>query len=61
MSIRNIAMLLVHIITFKVQHLDYPIKIIHLNNASEFISKSFYDYCLVVRTQVEHPLAPIYT
>ena len=60
---RNIAFarLLTQIIRLKAQFLDYSIKIIRLDNAGEFTSKSFYDYCMAVGIQVEHPVAHVHT
>jgi transposase InsO family protein len=41
--------------------LDYQIKSIWLDNAGEFISQSFNDYCMSIGIKVEHPIAHVYT
>ena len=48
LSTRNAAFskLLAQIIKLRAHHPDYPIKKIRLDNAAEFTSKSFDDYCL---------------
>ena len=46
--------LLAQIIRLKSQFLDYAIKIIRLDNASEFTYQAFNDYCLSTRIIVEH-------
>ena len=60
---RNIAFtrLLTQIIKLKAQLSDHSIKIINLDNAGEFTSKSFYDYCMTVEIQVEHQAAYVHT
>ncbi|KAJ9539329.1 hypothetical protein OSB04_032062 [Centaurea solstitialis] len=40
-----------------VDHLDYPIKAIRLDNAGEFTSQIFNDYCMSIGIKVEHPVA----
>ena len=63
LSKRNIdfARLLIQVFRLKAQFPDYSIKTIRLDNASEFTSKSFHDYCMAVGIQVEHPVAHIHT
>ena len=63
LSTRNAAFarLLAQIIRLQVHFPDYPIKKIRLDNASEFISKSFDDYCISVGIEVEHSLAHVHT
>ena len=63
LSTRNIAFarLLTQIIRLKAQFPDYSIKTIRLDNAGEFTSKSFYDYCMAVGIHVEHPVAHVHT
>jgi hypothetical protein len=41
--------------------LDYQIKSIRLDNAGEFTSQSFNDYCMSIEINVEHPVAHIHT
>jgi transposase InsO family protein len=45
----------------RAQFPDYPIKKIRLDNASEFTSKAFDDYCMSIRIDVEHPVAHTHT
>ena len=63
LSTRNVAffMLLAQIIRLEAHFPDYPIKKICLDNASEFISKAFDDYCMSVGIEVEHPIAHVHT
>ena len=63
MSTINIAFerLFTQISRLKAQFLDYSIKIICLDNAYEFTSKSFYDYCMAVGIQVEPQVAHVHT
>ena len=62
-STRNVAFsrLLAHIIRLQTHFPDYPIKKICLDNAGEFISKVFDDYCMSVGIEVEHPIAHVHT
>ena len=63
LSTRNVAFarLLAQIIMLQAHFLDYPIKKIRLDNAGEFISKAFDDYCMSVGIEVEHSIAHVYT
>ena len=63
LSTRNVAFarLFALIIRLQAHFPDYPIKKIHLDNASEFISKTFDDYCMLVGIEVEHPIAHVHT
>ena len=63
LSTRNVAFanLLAQIIRLEAHFPDYPIKNIHLDNAGEFISKAFDDYCMSVGIEVEHPIAHVHT
>jgi hypothetical protein len=63
LSTRNVAFarLLAQIIRLRAQFPDYPIKKIPLDNASEFTSKAFDDYCMSIRIDVEHPIAHTHT
>jgi hypothetical protein len=63
LSTQNVAFarFLAQIIRLQEQFPDYPIKKIHLDNASEFISKAFDDYCISIGIDVEHPVAHTHT
>ena len=63
LSSRNLAFtkLLAQIIRLRAQFPDYPIKAIRLDNAGEFSSQAFDDYCLSVGIKVEHPVAYVHT
>ena len=63
LSTRNVAFvrLLAQIIKLQAHFPYYPIKKIRLDNASEFISKAFDDYCMSVGIEVEHPIAHVHT
>ena len=63
LSTRNAAFskLLAQIIKLRAHHPDYPIKKIRLDNAAEFTSKSFDDYCLANGIEVEHPVPHVHT
>ena len=60
---RNVAFsrLLAQIIRLQAHFSKYPIKKIRLDNAGEFISKSFDDYFMSVGIEVEHPIAHVHT
>jgi transposase InsO family protein len=45
----------------RAQFSNYPIKKIHLDNASEFTSKAFDDYCMSIGIDVEHLVAHTHT
>ena len=55
------ARLLAQIIKLRAHFSDYPIKMIRLDNAGEFTSKSFNDYCQSIGIVVEHPVAHVHT
>ncbi|XP_026400250.1 uncharacterized protein LOC113296134 [Papaver somniferum] len=63
LSTRNAAFakLLTQIIRLRAHHPDYPIKYIILDNAGEFTSKGFDDYCMFNGIDVEHPVPHIHT
>ena len=63
LSTRNIAFakLLTQIIRLKTQFLDHPIKTIRLDNAGEFFSQTFLDYCMSVGIYVEYLVAHTHT
>ncbi|WOH01979.1 hypothetical protein DCAR_0521366 [Daucus carota subsp. sativus] len=55
------AKLLSQIIKLRAQFPDHPIKSIRLDNAAEFTSATFNDYCMSVGISVEHPVAHVHT
>ncbi|XP_004301938.1 PREDICTED: uncharacterized protein LOC101304199 [Fragaria vesca subsp. vesca] len=63
LSTRNAAFpkLLAQIIKLRAHHPDYPIKSIRLDNAGEFTSKTFDDYCMSIGIEVEHPVPHVHT
>ena len=60
---RNLAFakLLAQIIRLKSHFPDNQIKSIRLDNATEFSSQSFNDYCLAIGIRVEHSVAHVHT
>ena len=63
LSTRNVAFakLLAQIIRLRAHHPDHPIKSIRLDNAGEFSSKAFDDYCMSIGIDVEHPVPHVHT
>jgi hypothetical protein len=63
LATRNIifARLLVQIIQLRAIFLDYQIKSIRLDNAGEFTSQSFNDYCMSIGIKVKHTVSHIQT
>jgi hypothetical protein len=63
LSTRNsaFAKILSQIIRLRAQFSDYPIKTIRLDNAGEFTSQSFNEYCMSIGIDVEHSVAHIHT
>ena len=55
------AKLLAQIIKLRAHHPDYPIKSIRLDNAGEFTSQTFDDYCMSVGINVEHHVPHVHT
>ena len=60
---RNIAFakFLAQIIKLRAHFPDYTIKRVRLDNAGEFTSHAFNDYCMSVGIIVEHPVAHVHT
>ena len=60
---RNIAFarFLAQMIKLRVKFLDYPIKAIRFDNASEFTSQTFTDYFMSVGMNIEHHVAHTHT
>jgi hypothetical protein len=63
LAIRNIVFvrLLAQIIQLRADFLDYQIKSIRLDNAREFTSQFFNDYCMSIGIKVVHPVAHVHT
>jgi hypothetical protein len=63
LSTRNIvfARLLAQIIRLRAQFFDYPIQSIRMDNAGEFTSQAFYNYCMSIGINVERHVAHIHT
>jgi hypothetical protein len=63
LSTRNgaFAKFLSQIIRLRAQFSDHPIKAIRLDNAGEFTSQSFNEYCMSIGIDVEHPVAHTHT
>ena len=55
------AKLLAQIIKLRAYHPDYLIKLIRLDNAGEFTSHTFDDYCMLVGIEVEHHVPHVHT
>lgn len=52
--------LLAHILSLKAQFPDYPIKKLRVDNAGEFTSKTFDDFCLSAGIEVKYPVAYVH-
>ena len=63
LSSRNVvfAILLAQIIRLGAQFPDHPIKTIRLDNAVEFSSQTFLDYCMSIGIDVQHPVAHVHS
>ena len=63
LSTRNVAFarLLVQIIKLRAHFSDYPIKTIILDNAGEFTSQTFNNFCMSIGINVEHSVAHVHT
>jgi len=63
LSTRNLAFarLLAQIIKLRAHFPDYAIKKIRLDNAGEFTSQAFIDYCMSIGISVEQPVAHVHT
>ena len=63
LSSRSVAFarLLAHIIRLRAQFPDHPIKTIRLDNAGEFSSQTFLDYCIYIGIDVQHPVAHVHS
>jgi hypothetical protein len=56
LSTRNhaLAMFIAHIIKLRAHHVEYAIQMIKMDNATEFSSRAFNDYCMPLGINVEH-------
>lgn len=63
LSSRNqaFARLLAQIIRLRAHFPDFPLKTIRLDNAGEFTSQAFNDYCMAMGVSVEYPVAHVHT
>ena len=63
LSTRNVAFarLLAQIIKLRAHFSDYPIKTIRLDNAGEFTSQTFNNFCMSIGINVEHSVAHVHT
>ena len=55
------ARLFAQLIRLRAYFLDYPINKIRLDNACEFTSQVFNEYCMSLGIDVEHPVAHVHT
>jgi hypothetical protein len=53
--------LLAQIIRLRAQFPNYIIKSIHLDNADEFTSQAFNDYCISLGINIEHLVTHVHT
>ena len=62
-STRNVAFarLLAQIIRLRAQFPNHPIKKICLDNASEFSSQAFLDYCMSIGIDVQYSISHVHT
>ena len=63
LSSRNVAFarLLAQIIRLRTQFSNHPIKTIRLDNAGEFSSQTFLDYCMSIGIDVQHPIDNVHS
>jgi hypothetical protein len=63
LSTRNhvIAKFMTQVIRLKVNYPEYRIKSICMDNAAEFLSRAFGDYCMAQRIEVQHSVSYVYT
>ena len=63
MSSRNqtFSKMLAQIIKLRAQFPDYPIKAIRLDNAAEYSSRAFNDYCMSIGITIEHHVPHVHT
>ena len=63
LSTRNVSFgrFLAQIIKLRAHFSDYPIKTIRLDNAGEFTSQTFNNFCMSIGINVEHSVAHVHT
>ena len=63
LSTRNQAFvrLLAQLIRIRAHFTDYPVKKIHLDNASEFSSQGFNEYCISIGIDIKHLVGHVHT
>ena len=63
LSTRNVAFsrLIAQIIRLRAQFPDHPIKTIRFDNAGEFSSHAFLDYCMSIGIDVQYSIAYVHT
>ena len=63
LSTRNVAfsILLAQIIRLRAQFLDHSIKTIRFDNAGEFSSQAFLDYCMSIGIDVQYSITNVHT
>jgi transposase InsO family protein len=63
LSTRNhaFAKIMAHVIKLKAQYPEHPIQSIRMDNAAEFSSRAFNDYCMALGIQVTHSVPYVYT
>ena len=63
LSIQNVAfsILLAQIIRLMAQSPDHPIKTIRLDNAGEFSSQAFLDYCMSIGIDIQYSISHVHT
>jgi hypothetical protein len=55
------AKFMTHVIRLKVNYPEYRIKGIHMDNAAEFLSRAFNDYCMAQGIEVQHYVSYVHT
>ena len=55
------AKIIVQVIKLKAQHPEHQIKSIRMDNAAEFSSRGFNDYCMALGIQVQHFVPYVHT
>lgn len=52
--------ILAHILKLKAQFLDHPVRILRVDNAGKFTSKTFNDFCTSLGIDVQYPVAHVH-
>ena len=63
LSTRNhaFAKIITQVIRLRAHHPEHQIQSIRIDNAAEFSSKAFNDYCVALRIQVQHSVPYVHT